>query len=241
MVMTDGTVYRLITDHLGSVRLVVNAETGQVVQRMDYDAFGRVLEDTNPGFQPFGFAGGLYDDDTGLVRFGARDYDAYAGRWTAKDPILFGGRDTNIYAYVGNDPINYIDPTGLLNPAKFAVGAFNSYRGVLGIATGVSGAVLSAALTAPFAGLGMTTGLAQAGLATGSLRRGLLQLDEAWQESLSDASWRNLLGVLPAGQKYDDAVETTLLEYLEYLGRRATCDPLRAVSDFLRDLLVLDG
>ncbi|MGB8330505.1 MAG: hypothetical protein WCE62_10290, partial [Polyangiales bacterium] len=66
MVMTDGTVYRLITDHVGSVRLVVNAETGAVVQRMDYDAFGRVLQDTNPGFQPFGFAGGLYDDDTGL-------------------------------------------------------------------------------------------------------------------------------------------------------------------------------
>jgi len=48
MVMTDG-VYRLITDHLGSVRLVVNAETGAVVQRMDYDAFGRVLNDTNDG------------------------------------------------------------------------------------------------------------------------------------------------------------------------------------------------
>jgi YD repeat-containing protein len=73
MADTDGTVYRLVTDHLGSVRLVVNAETGQVVQRMDYDAFGRVLQDTNPGFQPFGFAGGLYDDDTGLVRFGARE------------------------------------------------------------------------------------------------------------------------------------------------------------------------
>jgi RHS repeat-associated protein len=113
MVMTDGTVYRLITDHLGSVRLVVNAETGQVVQRMDYDAFGRVLEDTNPGFQPFGFAGGLYDDDTGLVRFGARDYDAHSGRWTAKDPILFGAGAANLYQYVNGNPVNLIDPTGL--------------------------------------------------------------------------------------------------------------------------------
>jgi len=110
--MPDGTVYRLMTDHLGSVRLVVNAETGEVVQRMEYDAFGRVLQDTNPGFQPFGFAGGLYDDDTGLVRFGARDYNAYAGRWTAKDPILFGGAQVNLYAYLGNDPVNFIDPTG---------------------------------------------------------------------------------------------------------------------------------
>jgi RHS repeat-associated protein len=93
--------------------LVVNAETGEVVQRMDYDAFGRVLSDTNPGFQPFGFAGGLYDDDTGLVRFGARDYEAYSGRWTAKDPVLFGGGDANLYAYASRDPINYIDPNGM--------------------------------------------------------------------------------------------------------------------------------
>ena len=113
MVMTNGTVYRFITDHLGSVRLVVNAETGAVVQRMDYDAFGRVLQDTSPGFQPFGFAGGLYDDDTGLVRFGARDYEAYTGRWTAKDPILFDGGQINLYSYVDSDPVNALDVEGM--------------------------------------------------------------------------------------------------------------------------------
>ncbi len=41
-----------------------------------HDEFGVVTNDTNPGFQPFGFAGGLYDSDTKLVRFGLRDYDA---------------------------------------------------------------------------------------------------------------------------------------------------------------------
>jgi RHS repeat-associated protein len=111
--MADGTTYRLITDHLGSVRLVVNVADGTVVQRLDYDAFGRVLNDTSPGFQPFGFAGGLYDADTGLVRFGVRDYDAYAGRWTAKDPISFKGGSANLYVYASNDPLNRIDPTGL--------------------------------------------------------------------------------------------------------------------------------
>jgi YD repeat-containing protein len=55
------------------VRLVVNTQTGQVAQRLDYDAWGLVTQDTNPGFQPFGFAGGLYDGQTGLVRFGERD------------------------------------------------------------------------------------------------------------------------------------------------------------------------
>jgi RHS repeat-associated protein len=68
--------------------------------------------DTNPGFQPFGFAGGLYDADTGLVRFGARDYDPEVGRWTAKDPLLFDGGDTNLYAYGVNDPVNNQDPRG---------------------------------------------------------------------------------------------------------------------------------
>ena len=51
-----------------------------------------------PGFQSFGFAGGLYDPDTGLTRFGARDYDPVVGRWTIKDPIRFEGGDANIYA-----------------------------------------------------------------------------------------------------------------------------------------------
>jgi len=91
---------------------VVNAETAEVVQRMDYDAFGRVLQDTNPGFQPFGFAGGLYDDDTGLVRFGKRDYDGYTGGWTAKDPTLFGGGDENLYRYALSNPVNLGDVNG---------------------------------------------------------------------------------------------------------------------------------
>lgn len=108
-------VYRILADHRGSPRLVVDTVTGGVVQRLDYDAFGRVLTDTNPGFQPFGFAGGLYDRDTGLVRFGARDYDPETGRWTVKDPILFAGGDTNLYAYAMSDPVNYIDAGGL-NP-----------------------------------------------------------------------------------------------------------------------------
>jgi RHS repeat-associated protein len=108
----EGSVYRIIADHLGSPRLVINVMTSEIAQRLDYSAFGAVLRDTNPGFQPFGFAGGLYDRDTGLVRFGARDFDAETGRWTAKDPILFAGGSSNLYAYAENDPVNFFDPDG---------------------------------------------------------------------------------------------------------------------------------
>ncbi len=109
----NGVTYRLITDHLGSVRLVVDAATGVIAQRIDYDEFGVVLMDTNPGFQPFGFAGGLYDPQTKLVRFGARDYDAETGRWTAKDSIFFNGKQANLYGYAFSDPLNFRDSSGL--------------------------------------------------------------------------------------------------------------------------------
>jgi len=109
-----GVTYRILTDHLGSPRLVCDVATGQILQQMDHDEFGRVILDSNPGFQPFGFAGGLYDPQTGLVHFGARDYDPETGRWTVKDPIGFGGGDGNLYAYVANDPVNLRDPSGLV-------------------------------------------------------------------------------------------------------------------------------
>jgi RHS repeat-associated protein len=110
----DGSArYRIVSDHLGSVRLVVDAGTGAIVQRLDYDEFGTVTYDSNPGFQPFGYAGGLYDTDTSLVRFGARDFDAETGRWTTRDPIGFDGGDGNVYGYAEADPLNRVDPTGL--------------------------------------------------------------------------------------------------------------------------------
>lgn len=124
--LKNGNTYRILSDHLGNPRLVVDISEGTVAQRMDYDAFGNVVFDSNPGFQPFGFAGGIYDRDTQFTRFGARDYDAQTGRWTAKDPILFDGGDTNLYGYVFSDPINRIDPNGLC-PEDCLQKALDSY------------------------------------------------------------------------------------------------------------------
>lgn len=125
MVDDLGNHFAFVTDQVGSVRQVVEVSTGAVVHSMRYTAFGEVLEDDFVGAwppQPFGYAGGLYDRETGFVRFGARDYDAFTRRWTAKDPIRFEGGDTNLFAYVGNNPVESVDPTGLIEVLEPTLG-----------------------------------------------------------------------------------------------------------------------
>ncbi len=137
MVTASGT-FRIVTDYLGSPRLVIDTASGAIAQRLDYDEWGNVVQDTAPGFQPFGFAGGLWDRSAGLVRFGARDYDPSVGRWTNKDPIRFDD-GWNLYAYVRNDPLNFADPEGL-EAATIALGG--------GIALGGSTVAVVAAAAA---------------------------------------------------------------------------------------------
>ncbi|WP_288132577.1 RHS repeat-associated core domain-containing protein [Microbulbifer sp.] len=92
---------------------------------MDCDVLGNVLLDMTLGFQPFGFVGGIYELHTGLTRFDARDYDAETGRRTTKDPIRFHAGDSNIYSYVKNNPINFVDPTGLYCLSDRAINAIH--------------------------------------------------------------------------------------------------------------------
>jgi RHS repeat-associated protein len=111
-------LYRVITDHLGSPVYVVNiADPNDVMLDASYDEWGKVTAYTSSTGAwpiPFGFAGGLYDESTGLVRFGARDYDPRIGRWTSKDPIRFDGGQANLYVYANNDPANFADHDGEL-------------------------------------------------------------------------------------------------------------------------------
>jgi RHS repeat-associated protein len=147
-----GVTYYLVYDQVGSLRVVANS-AGNVIKRIDYDSFGNIIADTSPAFEvPFGFAGGLYDPDTELVRFGYRDYDPDVGRWTAKDPIFFAGGDTDLYGYVLNDPINRFDPYGQTGIVGAATGA---------ITGGIGGAILG--------GLSGGTQGAQAGFITGAV------------------------------------------------------------------------
>jgi RHS repeat-associated protein len=99
-------------------------KNNQILKTLDYDSFGNIINETyfdtngntitsNPNLDiPFTFAGGLYDKDTKLIKFGYRDYDSSIGRWITKDPIDFEGGDSNLYGYVLGDPVNFVDPTG---------------------------------------------------------------------------------------------------------------------------------
>ncbi|WP_319470567.1 RHS repeat-associated core domain-containing protein [uncultured Pseudodesulfovibrio sp.] len=117
-----GAVASLFHDQVGSLRVVADT-SGNVIKAIQYDPFGGVIEDSNPGFKiPLGFAGGLHDRDLGFVRFGFRDYDTYTSRWTAPDPIGDAGGDSDWYGYCLDDPVNGVDPLGLFRFGKRGLG-----------------------------------------------------------------------------------------------------------------------
>ncbi|MDF2961041.1 MAG: hypothetical protein K0S39_2776, partial [Paenibacillus sp.] len=118
--------YYVVTDGVGTPLRVMDAN-GTIVKKLRYDSFGVLLEDSNPGFElAIGFAGGVKDEKTKLVRFGFRDFDPAAARWTARDPILYDAGQGNLYAYVNNNPVQLRDPCGL-----FCIG-FTAYTGLGG-------------------------------------------------------------------------------------------------------------
>jgi RHS repeat-associated protein len=110
-IIRGGALLLVLTDHLGSPRRIVDAASGTLIESIAYDVWGNV-SNTYAG-QPFGFGGGLYDPDTGMIRFGFRDYDPSIGRWASKDPVGFAGGSASLYAYAGGDPLNRSDPFGL--------------------------------------------------------------------------------------------------------------------------------
>ena len=87
---------------------------GNVVAAYTYDAFGKTISDTGTmaGIFRYRFQCREWSSATGLVNFRARWYDPVTGRWLSKDPIGLNG-GLNLYAFCGNDPINYCDFEGL--------------------------------------------------------------------------------------------------------------------------------
>ena len=96
-------------DILGSVRTATDG-TGAVEGRYEYDAFGTPYAGDLSGGMNLGYLGKPYDTATGLYNYGYRDYSPRAARFTTADPVRDG---SNWYAYVNNDPVNYVDLWGL--------------------------------------------------------------------------------------------------------------------------------
>ncbi|WP_414529508.1 Ig-like domain-containing protein [Nodularia chucula] len=116
----EGTNWYL-TDRLGTVRDVVNS-VGNLINSIDYDSFGQIAGQTNPNLDDkFAFTGREYDKETGLYYYRARYYDPSLGRFISQDPIGFGGQDANLYRYVGNNPVNATDPSGLIAAIEFKI------------------------------------------------------------------------------------------------------------------------
>jgi RHS repeat-associated protein len=116
-VRRGGATYRVVSDHLGSPRHVVNvANPVDVLFTANYTSFG-VIAGTGLDSLPFGFAGGMRDPDSGLIRFGVRDFEPTAGRWTSKDRSRFFD-GSNLFAYAHSDPVNFVDVNG-----RFAIAA----------------------------------------------------------------------------------------------------------------------
>ena len=110
---TDGILWSL-TDHLGTVRDILGTASTHLI----YDAFGNLISGTNPLL--FGYTGKAFDADTALQNNINRWYDVAIGRWLSTDPIGFEGNDTNLYRYVKNRILKFLDSWGLQDLLQWA-------------------------------------------------------------------------------------------------------------------------
>jgi len=108
----NGQTSWMLTDHLGTVRDLVN-NSGTVVNHFTYDSFGQVLNSTVGGVDTrYKYTGREFDTETGLYYYRARYFDASVGRFIGQDPIGFSAGDSNLYRYVANSPLTATDPSG---------------------------------------------------------------------------------------------------------------------------------
>ena len=110
-----GSNYFYYKNHQGSVTDIRDGSGGGV-KTYKYDAFGNITDETGPSFnRGFTYTSRELHNRSGLYYYRARFYDPELGRFITQDPIGYLG-GVNLYAYVGNDPINRVDALGLLNP-----------------------------------------------------------------------------------------------------------------------------
>jgi RHS repeat-associated protein len=99
-----------------------------------YDPFGQILSQQETAPQPFKYVGqyGVMAEPNGLYYMKARYYDSSVGRFISQDPLGFGGGDINLYNYVGGDPVNRIDPLGLMESVCEEEDCPGTIHGIIG-------------------------------------------------------------------------------------------------------------
>jgi RHS repeat-associated protein len=131
-------------DGLGSI-VALTDSTGAVARAYVYDAYGRIVDETDALANRFTYTGREFDAESGLYFYRARYYDAGLGRFLAEDPIGLVAGDGNIYRYVFDNPTNSVDPTGTISPILGC--GIGAVVGGLGAAGGrVIGTLFKAAL-----------------------------------------------------------------------------------------------
>ena len=111
---TNAGVYYYTRDHLGSVRELTDG-TGNVRARYAYDPFGRRTKVSGDVGADFGFAGMFWSPEANLALTHFRAYDPDLGRWLSRDPLPNAEiqQGPNLYAYIGNQPVDKADALGL--------------------------------------------------------------------------------------------------------------------------------
>jgi RHS repeat-associated protein len=109
--LRGGTTSYYHQDGLGSVSSLSNSG-GALANTYTYDSYGRLSASTGTFTNPFQYTGREFDSETGLYYLRARYYDPTAGRFLNEDPLGVGADDFNFYAYVGNDPVDWLDSWG---------------------------------------------------------------------------------------------------------------------------------
>ena len=175
-----------------------------------------------------------------------RAYDQTTGRWTQEDPIGVAG-GLNLYQFNGNNPVAYTDPFGLspcppcFNPLKAGVGAINVVRGAIGAAAGAALLTTGEALTplGPVSVPAIALGSARLAGGLANVNRGAQQLSESLNDE-SGPSAKNLMGLLPFGQKFDDPGEPTVVEYSKDKIERFVKEPAATAKEAVEDFFAVE-
>jgi RHS repeat-associated protein len=128
-VIRDGQTYFFHKDQQGSLTAVTDG-TGNLVEKYRYDAYGATYVQSGSIYVPLSdmvkpfstrlYTGREYDSETGLYHYRARTYSPSLGRFLQRDPVDTEDQ-VNLYAYVGNNPVNRTDPSGKFGLAGLVI------------------------------------------------------------------------------------------------------------------------